>query len=68
MPNQTNCNHKFVHLDTKRNHNHDGICYTHYVRIDTFFCEKCLTYENKKQEFWSKDRELWLRGKKPDWY
>jgi len=42
------CPHKFVHLNTRCWLEYAGYRCSYYYRVDTFFCEKCLTYEEKK--------------------
>jgi hypothetical protein len=54
-----NCEHKFVHLETKKTRRSDS-WYDHFKRIDTFFCEKCLEEKVKIKEIYSRDI--------PDWY
>lgn len=54
------CEHKFIYMETNKSHHYDGPFNTHWIRIDRFFCEKCLEYRDKKQEDWSRD--------KPEWY
>ncbi len=53
-----NCEHKFVYLDTKKSNEYNGFVF-HYIRIDTFYCEKCLEYKDKKQETHSRERPDW---------
>lgn len=50
--------HKFVHLETKRSTKMSNY-QSGWTRIDTFFCEKCLVYKDKKQEEWSRDKPSW---------
>jgi predicted metal-dependent hydrolase len=51
--------HKWVHIDTKKHYDCAGYnnC---YVRIDNFFCEKCLEIKSKRQESYAREA--------PDWY
>lgn len=59
-----NCEHKFVHLDTIKRKIDEYPSYGNtYIRIDTFYCEKCLeTKEVKKEKY------VGYRGSIPDWY
>lgn len=55
------CNHKYIHFDTSKRSEHDGSPYQlHWIRVDKFFCEKCLDTKDVKKEGWDRD--------KPDWY
>ena len=64
-PSLHSCNHRFIHLETKKideivideQNNH---YYTHYKRIDIFYCEKCLEYKTKVLEKVSQET--------PDWF
>jgi len=53
------CEHKWVHLDTKKKTDYGGY-QTRFVRIDQFFCEKCLETKEKRQDEYSRDT--------PDWF
>lgn len=53
------CTHKFVHIDTVYKKEYVSFGYT-YIRIDRFFCEKCLEEQIKKKEESQRMR--------PDWY
>lgn len=56
---ESNCEHKFVHLDTKKTRQSNG--WTDYFkRVDTYFCEKCLEEKEKIKE--ASERYA------PDWY
>jgi hypothetical protein len=52
------CDHKFVHLKTYKRNEYCNYN-TRYIRIDTFFCEKCLKYEQVKQEDFCRDMPEW---------
>lgn len=56
---ESSCGHKWVHMDTKRRSEHSGY-QTHFIRTDTFFCEKCLELKRVVQDDYSRDT--------PDWY
>ena len=56
-----NCEHNFVFsrsskYDEYRNYN------TKFVRIDYYYCTKCLTYECVKQEDYCRDTPDWYRN------
>ena len=53
------CEHKYVHLETKRSTTYSGYN-TKFTRIDFFFCEKCLEKNEKRQVEYSRDT--------PDWF
>ena len=53
------CQHKLVHLDTKKNWKSNGYN-NKYVRIDNFYCEKC-------GEIITKNKTDYCR-EEPDWY
>lgn len=54
------CDHKYIHLDTKKHKDDRVFGAPEWNRIDKFYCEKCLNEERKhKYECgWSK----------PEWY
>lgn len=55
------CEHKLVHLDTKKYRESQGYN-DHFVRIDRFFCEKCGEIIIKRQDGYARyENEL-------DWY
>ena len=54
------CDHKYVHLDTARFADNSGTYNTKFVRIDRFFCEKCLHETEKVKTDYSRET--------PDWY
>jgi hypothetical protein len=53
------CEHKFVFLRSSK-HDEYGNYNTHYVRIDYFYCEHCLKYEERKQEEWLRETPIWF--------
>jgi hypothetical protein len=54
-----NCEHKFVHLETIKKDKYDRDCVS-YLRIDRFYCEKCLEQKEIRKEE--------LRRERPEWY
>ena len=56
--------HKYVFLQTRKWSNYDGNRNTHYIRVDEFFCEKCLEYEEKRFDEYKREvAPDWFRGK-----
>jgi hypothetical protein len=55
------CDHKFVHLDTIKKHDTSGYN-TQFIRIDRFFCEKCLEQKEVRKSEYAYSRET------PEWY
>ena len=55
---QMECEHKFVHLETIRKDYYDSGC-THFLRIDRFYCEKCLEEKEVKKESWCRNTPEW---------
>lgn len=53
------CEHKLVHLDTKRQWKNNGYN-NKYTRIDNFYCEKCGEIITKTKEDYCREE--------PDWY
>jgi len=58
------CEHKFVHQETIKYAENSGRNSTTYTKIDIYFCEKCLTKEEKKLTHFCFTQDEW---KKPDW-
>jgi hypothetical protein len=54
------CEHKFVYLDTSKWEDYSGSYNTKFVRVDRFFCERCLKEQENKREEYSRET--------PDWY
>ena len=52
------CSHKFILLDTKK-YTEDAGYKTHWIRIDMFFCEKCLKKEVIKEDAYSREAPEW---------
>ncbi len=59
---QPQCDHQFVHLETVKHEDFRGTYSTRFVRIDRFFCEKCLHVEEKKREEHSRDTPEWYKS------
>lgn len=55
------CDHKFIFLRTAKWIESTGGYNTQFVRVDTFFCEKCLKQEEKRQEDYKRDTPSWYR-------
>ena len=54
--------HKFVHLRTAKWIGNDGGYSTQFIRVDTFFCERCLDQKEVRKETYSRDTPEWYRG------
>lgn len=52
------CEHKLVHLDTKRKWNSNGYN-NKYTRIDNFYCEKCGEIITKTKEDYCREEPNW---------
>lgn len=64
LKNGGDCDHKFVHLNTICNYEYAGYKNSYFSRIDTFFCQKCLQYKEKKfQSSGEKYPEWWIEKK-----
>lgn len=62
VPPEPPCQHEYVHLDTtkKAGSNGWGEGYNiKYVRIDRFYCKKCLKEEVKVKEECSREPPSW---------
>jgi len=57
------CEHKFIYRDTARSDAYEGFN-SHYLRVDYFFCEKCLKITESKQETRSRDCPPWYYAKR----
>ena len=55
------CNHKYVHLETIRYTDDSGAYRTGFIKIDRFFCEHCLEQREIKKEEWSRETPEWYR-------
>ncbi|QDV86948.1 beta-glucosidase [Planctomycetes bacterium TBK1r] len=60
LPPPPPCEHRFVHLDTKKKDCYGGGYQTHFVRVDRFFCEKCLEEKVIKKDEYSRDTPEWF--------
>lgn len=58
MTNQ--CEHKYIHLETKTHKENRTFGMPEWKRIDKFYCEKCLDEQSKYKYECSWD--------KPEWY
>ena len=56
---QTKCEHKYVFLETRKWMASDGGYHTHFIRIDRFFCERCLEKRDIKQDEYSRETPEW---------
>jgi hypothetical protein len=54
------CQHRYVVLRSARWTDDSGSYNTHFIRLDTFFCEHCLDQKEVRKEEYSRDT--------PDWY
>ena len=52
------CEHKWVFLETKRIYDHQGYN-DNFVRIDRFYCEKCLEQKDVRREGYSRATPEW---------
>lgn len=57
---QKECEHKWVHFDTRLRKETGHFGAPEWFRLDLFFCEKCLEEETKKRY-----DQNWM---KPEWY
>ncbi len=56
----TSCQHKYVLMDTSkwtRSESYNIL----FVRVDRFFCEKCLDEQAKERREYSRDTPEWYR-------
>lgn len=58
MTEQKDCEHKFVFMDSSKKME-SGTYQTHWIKVDRFFCEKCLHYETVKTSEWDRDPPEW---------
>lgn len=56
------CDHKFTFLRTAKKVDGSGSYHSHFVRIDTFFCEKCLEQKTVRKEEYSRETPEWYLG------
>jgi hypothetical protein len=52
------CEHKFILLETIRKSYYENHC-TKFVRIDRFYCEKCLEQKETRKEDWCRETPEW---------
>ncbi len=55
------CKHEFAHIETKKWSDSSGGYQIQWVRVERFFCTKCLHQEDKKREEWSRDTPEWYK-------
>jgi hypothetical protein len=61
VPNaEESCVHEFAHLDTSFR-THPGGYNTEYIRIDYFFCRKCLEQKEHQRREYAKEPPDWFR-------
>ena len=60
MTNDKQCEHKFVLLGTVKYADNSGYN-THFVRVDTFFCERCLAERELRKDSYDRDTPEWYR-------
>jgi len=57
---EVNCEHKWKHKETIRKHDsYQGSYCTTWIKIDYYFCEKCLEEKEKKRVEDSRETPLW---------
>jgi len=56
---ESQCDHEFVLMDTKKQKEYADYI-THWIRVDRFYCRRCLREEMKRKSEYSRDM--------PDWY
>lgn len=54
------CDHVWEHLETIK-YTEAGGYNIQYVRIDTFYCKKCLEYKNIKKDEYARESPEWYR-------
>lgn len=54
------CDHKFVFLRSAKRTGNAGHYNTHFIRVDAFFCERCLECKEIRKEDFARET--------PDWY
>lgn len=55
------CEHQYEHLGTTKWNESGGGYNLKWVRIERFFCIKCLERKDVRQEDWSRDTPEWYR-------
>lgn len=60
LPATLPCSHTYAHLETVT-YNKDAGYNTQFVRIDRFFCTKCLHTEDRRREGYHRDTPEWFR-------
>lgn len=54
----SDCEHKWVFLETKRRRN-EGAYQANWILTERFFCEKCLEQQTVTKDEWSRDPPEW---------
>ena len=54
------CEHKWVWRNASKRNDRGGGYNTHFIRVDYYFCEKCLEQKEVKLDDWSRDTPLWF--------
>ena len=52
------CDHKYVHLETVKR-TESGAYQIRWIRIERYYCERCLESCDVKKEHWSRERPEW---------
>jgi hypothetical protein len=53
------CEHKWTFIETKTKTKSDGGYNVQWIRVDRFFCEKCLEPRDVIQQDWSREAPHW---------
>ncbi len=53
------CEHKWVYSETKKRISKGGYRPFEYIRVDRFFCEKCLKMNEVKETQTAWEQPLW---------
>jgi len=56
------CEHNYQFLRTAKFTDNRGNYNTHFFRVDTFFCTKCLEQKELKKDEYSRDTPAWYMG------
>lgn len=54
------CEHNFVHQETIK-YTEDGEYSTHYVRVDRYYCQRCLKTEELRNSGYARKTPEWYR-------
>ncbi len=61
MEENVTCEHRFVFLRSVKWTDDSGSYNTHFFRVDTFFCEKCLEQKEVKKDEYSRETPNWYK-------